>query len=1064
MSTLPDELFSLVEKSILAAREAAEKAAQAALNTLAVNRPAPYDSMNEGARQLRRALRAKARQLGGGSQTQGLQPLVEEIAYQQWHRMLFARFLAENDLLMHPTGVPVTLQDCAELAPEEGEADAWAVAAKYASEMLPGIFRRDDPVVQLRFAPEGRLELERILGKMPPIVFQADDSLGWMYQFWQSKKKAEVNASERKIGGADLAPVTQLFTEDYMVRFLLENSLGAWWAARHPDSPLIREWEYLRFKDDGEPAAGTFPGWPENIAEVTVMDPCCGSGHFLVAAFEMLFKMRIEAEGLGIAEAVDSVIRDNLFGLEIDPRCTQIAAFALALAAWKGGGYRELPVPNIACSGIPVRGGLDSWQKLAENDDQLRYALKRIYYLFENATTLGSLISPSVLPEYERMFTADYDKVAPFLEEALSKEDNNDLTISVFGNAVIGLTKAAKFLVGKYTLVATNVPYLGQKKQDNTLKDFCESMYPKGKADLATVFLERCIQMSKKGGSYAIVTPQNWLFQKSSDELRIWLLKYQTWHLISRLGPGAFRTIGGEVVKAILGIFSNRLPPVSSMLFGIDVSKQQPAQTKAASIQTGNFTQIGQKKQLENPSSRVVLKDIGVTSYLSKYVLSSSGMLTGDRQRFYRRFWEVKSVDQNWEYSETSVSETVDYGGRTDIVFYQQAKGELFELAQSLKHLNHAVQNWQRGQDLWCKNGVAIKMTGKLAATIYTGNIFDNTNVVICPISKNNLKAVWAFCSSLDFDKTVRLFNQKLSVDPSYLINIPFDLEHWQRVAEEQYPNELPEPYSNDLTQWLFDGIPIGSTDPLHVAVSRLLGYRWPEQKSDSLETYVDDDGIVCLTPVIDEAPAADHLRALLQVAYGETWSAKKQAELLAEVGFTGKTLRTWLRDGFFKQHVKLFKNRPFIWHIWDGRRDGFHALVNYHKLDAVTLERLIYTYLGDWIRLQRDKRDLGEPGADGRLIAAIELQEKLEAIREGEPPYDIYVRWKSLAEQPIGWNPDLNDGVRLNIRPFVTAGVLRRKFTVHWRKDRGKNPDGSERHNDLHYTIAEKHAARQNL
>ena len=109
MPTLPDELFSLVEKSVLAAREAAEGAAQAALNTLAVNRPAPYESMDEGARQLRRALRAKARQLGGGSQIQGLQPLVEEIAYQQWHRMLFARFLADNDLLMHPTGVPVTL-------------------------------------------------------------------------------------------------------------------------------------------------------------------------------------------------------------------------------------------------------------------------------------------------------------------------------------------------------------------------------------------------------------------------------------------------------------------------------------------------------------------------------------------------------------------------------------------------------------------------------------------------------------------------------------------------------------------------------------------------------------------------------------------------------------------------------------------------------------------------------------------------------------------------------------------------------------------------------------------
>ena len=177
---------------------------------------------------------------------------------------------------------------------------------------------------------------------------------------------------------------------------------------------------------------------------------------------------------------------------------------------------------------------------------------------------------------------------------------------------------------------------------------------------------------------------------------------------------------------------------------------------------------------------------------------------------------------------------------------------------------------------------------------------------------------------------------------------------------------------------------------------------------------------------------------------------------------FSGKTLDVWLRDGFFAQHCKLFKNRPFIWHIWDGRRDGFSALVNYHKLDAALLDKLIYTYLGDWVKQQRGKRDAGESGAEGRLVAALELQKKLEAIRDGERPYDIYVRWKPLHEQPIGWNPDLNDGVRLNIRPFVTAGVLRRKFTVHWKKDRGKNPDGSERINDRHFTVAEKLAARK--
>ena len=200
----------------------------------------------------------------------------------------------------------------------------------------------------------------------------------------------------------------------------------------------------------------------------------------------------------------------------------------------------------------------------------------------------------------------------------------------------------------------------------------------------------------------------------------------------------------------------------------------------------------------------------------------------------------------------------------------------------------------------------------------------------------------------------------------------------------------------------------------------------------------------------------------MLTVSYENDWSIGQQTELLRQVGFADKGLDAWLRDGFFEQHCKLFHQRPFIWHIWDGRRDGFSVLVNYHKLDVANLDKLIYTYLGEWIRTQRAAEESGAPGASARLVAALELQGKLEAIRDGEPPYDIYVRWKPLHEQPIGWNPDLNDGVRLNIRPFVTAGVLRNRVNVNWKKDRGRDPDGSERVNDTHFTLAQKRAARE--
>ena len=189
MASLDSTLRSALEKAVVAAREKAEDAARAALDVLAVHQPRAFETLTGEQRALRNALRAKARQLGSGSQSAGFALLVEEVAYVQWHRMLFALFLAENDLLMHSTGVAITLGECEELAAEEGDPDRWATAARYAGNMLPGIFPSDNPSGQVTFAPEGRAALEAILSTLPRPVFTSDDGLGWVYQFWQSQEE-----------------------------------------------------------------------------------------------------------------------------------------------------------------------------------------------------------------------------------------------------------------------------------------------------------------------------------------------------------------------------------------------------------------------------------------------------------------------------------------------------------------------------------------------------------------------------------------------------------------------------------------------------------------------------------------------------------------------------------------------------------------------------------------------------------------------------------------------------------------------------------------------------------
>jgi hypothetical protein len=343
---------------------------------------------------------------------------------------------------------------------------------------------------------------------------------------------------------------------------------------------------------------------------------------------------------------------------------------------------------------------------------------------------------------------------------------------------------------------------------------------------------------------------------------------------------------------------------------------------------------------------------------------------------------------------------------------------------------------------------------------------------------------------------------------------VPFDRDYWRALAVRQYDAALEAPATSDPTQWLFDGRPSVCYQPLHAALAHLAGYQWPRQMGssfpdcpalgrDDLDRHADADGIVSLKPVKAECGAADRLRNLLSDAYGSEWSSTKLNERLDSVGYAGKSLDEWLRDGFFAQHCELFHQRPFIWQIWDGVKDGFSALVNYHKLAAPngegrkTLEKLLYSYLGDWIERQRADQKRGVEGSDLKLEAAEHLARELEKILEGEPPYDIFVRWKPLHEQPIGWEPDINDGVRINIRPFMmarpynakakNASILRTTPNIKWGKDRGKEParpkddypwfwgwdektvdfrgssafDGN-RWNDLHYTRREKDEARQ--
>jgi hypothetical protein len=1087
MPVLTTQQRNTLESAVKLARKLAEIGARNALQALAVNNPEPFAHMSPEQRTLRNRLRNKARLLGdelpatGGQQ---IDHLSYELAYENWHKMLFAKFLEANGLLMHTSGVAVTMEECEELAKEEGFADKWEAAAAYASKMLPAIFRPEDPVMQVYFASNDRIKLEEVLDGLDNYIFTADDALGWVYQFWQSEAKKAINDSQAKIDGPKLPAVTQLFTEPYMVHFLIDNTIGAWWVSRHPNETTPVKFEYLRLLEDDSPAAGSFEGWPNTTKDITSLDPCMGSGHFVASLFPVFAKLRMYEEGLSKEEATDKVIKENLHGLELDARCTQIAAFNLALTAWKFiGFYKELPEMNLACSGIAPKGKREDWVKLvgkiadAAQKVKMENGMKVLYDHFQLAPELGSLLDPSTLKA--DMYTASFDELKPVLIKALENEVDNEFLER--GVIAAGIAKAGLLLAKKYTLQITNVPYLTIKKQGKVLADFTIKNYPASKGDLATVFLTRLLKNMDNGGTVSNVIPQNWLFLATYKKLREKLLKDYGWNFIARLGPGAFSQISGEVVKAILLCVSKNKAE-EHHFSALDVSSLSNTSLKSEGLQTLKVISVSQDEQLKNPDCTVAIEKISSEKLLGNFASALSGCTAGDSVRFVRNFWEVPTIFKNiWRFHQSTPSSTSFYGGQSEIILWENERGQIYELAKSVKHLNHVAQNWLRGKSNWGKQGIVVSQMGDLYAAIYTGEIYDCNACAIVPNNIEDISALWAYCESGQFTKEIRKFNQKLNVTSQTLLKVGFDRNYWKSVAREKNLEVLPKPYSEDASQWLFHGHPIKVDNPLQVAAARLLGYRWPAENDTEMELsdaahelikqikafddLTDEDGILCIPPVNGELAASERLRSYLQAIYGSAWSNNTIGQLLQKEGTSASNLEDWLRTSFFEQHCKLFQNRPFIWHIWDGRKDGFSALVNYHKLNKEALQRLIFTYLGDWIRQCEAKRKSGESGAEGLLSAALKLKEKLEAILEGEKPYDIFVRWKPLEQQPIGWEPDLNDGVRLNIRPFITADVLRKRPNIKWGVDRGKNPPGSYwgeiRDNDKHLSLEEKRKAR---
>ena len=898
---LPTALRRALEKTVKDARLIAEEGAWDAIRRLGVADNKAPSYLKEDEKDLRRRLRAHARALGDAfdrsDESQETKRLVEAAAYAHWHRMLFARFLAERSLLRNPKyDVPVSLEDCRELAEAEGLTDPWIVAERYAASMLPAVFRIDDPVLSIELDPVETQELHRLVTGLDAEVFQAEDSLGWTYQFWRAAEKDAVNKSGVKIGADELPAVTQLFTEPYMVRFLLHNTLGAWWAGKvlAADPTLAQNaahenelraacslpdysFDLLRFDHEGEngswrPAAGTFPGWPQEASAITMLDPCCGSGHFLTEALAILVALRQGEEHLSPSDAVASVLRDNLHGLEIDGRCVQIAAFAVALSAWRIGGWQLLPVPQIAWVGAPPPLPKREFIALADGDAELEYAFAALHDLFAQAPVLGTLLEPSGGDLFEAEKLRQVERLLDPLLASARKAEPESIEGVV---AARSMADAASLLHRNYVLQTTNVPYLGRGKQDETLAEYISRRFESAKADLASAMMARMQKLASAGGTYCAVTPQSWTFLGSYQRFRLELLERQTLEFLVTLGSRAFETISGEVVNAVLTAITNDRPDNCTAFMGIDCNNEENVSEKKHKLLFGHPKSYLQSTQVENPDSRIILGEFATTLLLESFAQSYQGIKTGDDPRFRRFFWEVVPSEERWNFIQSTVDRTMLFGGLSGVV----------DLSNGGRHIARL-----QGMGAHGRKGVAVSQMSSLPATIYLGGQFDSNVSAIAAIDPENASAVWKFCSSPEYERLVRQIEPSMKANNAVLVKVPFEIERWRDAASQETDGDIDKPFANDPTQWVFHGHPANTTSAsvLHVGLARLVGYRWaagsdPDmQLSDDARAWIakagelppgDNDGLLGVSAVAGEKPLADRLRTYLAAAFGADWS-----------------------------------------------------------------------------------------------------------------------------------------------------------------------------------------------
>lgn len=500
------------------------------------------------------------------------------------------------------------------------------------ADCLSGVFERVGGAMEL-LLPQGLMMADGVVGKLNAVLTDEDwregvTVLGWMYQYYNADVKDEFFKSKRKAAAADIAPATQLFTPEWIVRYMVENSLGRLWMLNNPGSSLRERMEYY-IEPDAEHEDFIRISSPE---EITLCDPACGSGHILVYAFELLFHM-YEERGYREREIPELILTKNLAGMEIDSRAAQIAELALAMCAREHDRRffkRAARADATVLSSIPL------------GDDELP-GNKKLAEELSHLGEIGSLLNPS---EGE----IDELKVA-------AANCSDDLFASATKTKLENAAAICEKLSRRFTCTVANPPYMGSSSFNPFMSKWVKKNYSDVKSDLCTCFIERGFSLAKDRGYAAMVTMQSWMFLGSFEKIRAKVIDNKTIVSMAHLGPRAFDAIGGEVVNVTADvIYNGRAAYEGAYVRLVDINGSEAKRLKLVeAIQNpacGWFYRRDADTFKQIPGTPIAYwasdRFINLFSDLiTRYSVANEGIKTGDNDRFLKYWFEVSECQTN---------------------------------------------------------------------------------------------------------------------------------------------------------------------------------------------------------------------------------------------------------------------------------------------------------------------------------------------------------------------------------------------------------------------------------